>query len=85
VAIPADRSIVQNEAENKLKYKSLCTEIQRMKNRKCNIIPVTTGATGIVTSVLKKHLEAIPEKHSPDSLQSKAVLGTLQQVLQSET
>jgi hypothetical protein len=27
VAIPADRNAVQKEAENKLKYKSLCIEI----------------------------------------------------------
>ena len=30
VAVPADRNIVQKEAEKKLKYKSLCTQIQRM-------------------------------------------------------
>jgi hypothetical protein len=30
MAIPADRNVVQKEAEKKLKYKSLCTEIQRM-------------------------------------------------------
>jgi len=29
VAIPADRNVVQKEAETKLKYKSLCIEIQR--------------------------------------------------------
>jgi hypothetical protein len=29
VAIPADRNVVQKEAEKKLKYKSLCIEIQR--------------------------------------------------------
>jgi len=28
VAIPADRNVVQKEAEKKLKYKSLCIEIQ---------------------------------------------------------
>jgi len=48
VAIPADRN-VQKEAEKKLKYKSLGTEIQRMWNLKCTIIPVIIGATGIVT------------------------------------
>ena len=30
VAIPADRNVVQKEAEEKLKYKSLGIEIQRM-------------------------------------------------------
>ena len=35
VAIPADRNVVQKEAEKKLKYKSLCIEIHRMWNLKC--------------------------------------------------
>jgi hypothetical protein len=30
VAIPADRNVVQKEAEKKLKYKSLCIEIKQM-------------------------------------------------------
>ena len=34
VAIPADRNVVQKEAEKKSKYKSLCIEIQRMWNLK---------------------------------------------------
>jgi hypothetical protein len=54
------------------------------------IIPVVIGATGIVTKGLKKNLEAIPGKHSIDSLHKTAilVLGTshiIQKVLQSET
>jgi hypothetical protein len=49
VAIPADRNVVQKEAENKLKYNSLGIEIQRMWNLKYAIIPVIIGATGIVT------------------------------------
>jgi hypothetical protein len=76
VAIPADRNVTQNEAEKKLKYKSLCTEIQRMWNVKCVIIPAVTGATGIVTRGLRKNLEAAQGKHSIDSLQKAAVLGT---------
>ena len=30
VAIAADRNVVQREAENKLKYKTLCIELKRM-------------------------------------------------------
>jgi hypothetical protein len=55
---------------------------------KCFIIPVITGATGIVTKGLNKYLETIPGKHSIDSVQETAVLGTLhiiRKVLQSET
>jgi hypothetical protein len=40
VAIPADRNVTQNEAEKKLKYNSLCIEIQRMWNMICIVIPV---------------------------------------------
>jgi hypothetical protein len=43
---------------------------------KCMIIPVVIGATGTVTKGLKKNLEAIPGKHSVDSLPKTAMLGT---------
>ena len=76
VAIPAHRNVVQKEAEMKLKYKSLCIEMQRMWNLKCTIIPERIGTTGIVTRSLRKNLEAIPGKHSTDSLQKTAILGT---------
>ena len=64
------------EAEKKLKYKSLCIEIQRMWNLKYTIIPVIIGATGIVMRSFSKNLEAVPGKHSIDSLQKTAILGT---------
>jgi len=67
---------VQKEAEKKLKYKSLCIEIQRMWNVKCTIVSVISGATGIVTRSLRKNLEAVPGKHSIDSLQKTAIIGT---------
>jgi hypothetical protein len=87
VAIPADRNFVQKEAEKKLKYKGFCIEIQRMWNLKCTIIPVIIGATAIITRSLKKNLEAVPGKHSIDSVQKTAVLGTshiIRKVLQCE-
>jgi hypothetical protein len=42
------------EAEKKLKYKSLCIEIQRMWNLKCTIVPIIIGATGTVTRSFKE-------------------------------
>jgi len=47
-----------------------------MWNLKCRIVPVIIGATGIVTKNLTKNLEAVPGKHSTDSLQKPAILGT---------
>jgi hypothetical protein len=73
--------------EKKLKYESLGIEKQHMWNLKCTIIPVIIGATGIVTQNLRKNLEAIPGKHSIDSLQKSAIRGTshiIQKVLQCE-
>jgi hypothetical protein len=87
MAIPADGNVVQKEAEKKLKYKSLCIEIQRMWNLKCTIVPIAIGATGKVTRSLKKNLEAVTGKHSIDSLQKTAILGTshiIRKVLQCE-
>jgi hypothetical protein len=51
------------------------------------IISVMNGDTGTVTEGLQKNLEAIPEKHSIDSLQKVAILGTshiIRKVLQCE-
>ena len=45
-----------------------------MWNLKCTIIPIIIGATGIVTRNLRKNLEAVPGKHSIDSLQKTAIL-----------
>ena len=58
-----------------------------MWNMKRMIIPIITGATVIVTNGLKKNLEAVPGKHSIDSLQKTAILGTshiIRKVLQCE-
>jgi hypothetical protein len=74
------------EAEEELKYKNLCTAVQRMWNMKCVNILVLTGATGIVTKGLKKNLEAKQGKHSVDALPKAATLGTshIWKLLQSE-
>ena len=48
VAIPADRNVVQKEAEKKLKYKSLCIEIQRMWNTAIGLLP---GGSGYFTCI----------------------------------
>jgi hypothetical protein len=47
-----------------------------MWNIKCAIIPVVIGYTGIITKCLKKNLEAIPGKHSLNSVRKAAILGT---------
>jgi hypothetical protein len=55
---------------------------------KCFVTPVIIGATGIVTKGTIVTKETIPGKHSIDSLQKTAVLGTshiIKKVLQSET
>ena len=75
-----------NGSRNKLKYKSLCKEIQWMWNLKFYIMPLIIGGTWLVTRGLRRNLEAIPGKHSIDSLQVTAILATshiITKVLQS--
>jgi len=83
VAIPADRNIVQKEAEKRLKYKT-----------STNVEPKTYDYTSNNWShwnsnvKLNEKLEAIPGKHSTDSLQKTTILGTshiIRKVLQCET
>ena len=48
---------------------------------------IIIGVTGIVTRNLRKNLEAVPGKHSIDSLQKTAILGTshvIRKVVQCE-
>jgi len=59
MAIPADRNVLQKEAEEKLKYNSLCTETQRMWNLKYTIIPLISGAN----KRFWENSEAVPEKN----------------------
>jgi hypothetical protein len=49
VAVSSDRNIIKQEVENKLEYKNWIIQIQRMRNMKCFVALVATGATGIVT------------------------------------
>jgi len=51
VAITLGRNVIKNGTENKLKFKNLCTEIERMWNMKF-VISVITGATGTITNGL---------------------------------
>jgi hypothetical protein len=69
IIIPPDKTVIQKEAEKKLKCKNLSVEIQRMWNMKCFVIPVIIGATGIVSKSFQNYLETIPGQHSIDSLQ----------------
>jgi hypothetical protein len=57
MVIPADRSVAQKQAETKPTRGYV--RLQGIWNMKCMIIPVVTGATGIVTKGLKKQLAAI--------------------------
>jgi len=58
-----------------------------MWGMKCMIKPVISGATGLVIFFKMKILLVIPGKHSIDSLQATAILGTshiIRKELQSE-
>jgi hypothetical protein len=55
-----------------------------MCNVKINVIPVITGATGIISKLFRKQLSKILGKHKMKELQKTAISGTasiLQKVL----
>ena len=59
-----------------------------INNNNNNNKPVIIGATGLVTGGLRNNFEAIPGKHSVDSVQKTVILGTshiIRKILQSET
>jgi hypothetical protein len=68
VAIQTERNITQKEGERK-RFNGLYVEIKRMWNIKCVIIPIVSGATGIVEKAIKKNLEAITGNHFIGSVQ----------------
>jgi hypothetical protein len=64
-----------------------CNNNNNNNNNNNTIIPVIIGAMGTVTRSLRKKLEAVPGKHSIDSLQKTAIHGTshiIRKVLQCE-
>ena len=62
VAVPEVRNTAQNDVKEEIKYTSLCTEMQRKWKIKHLIIPVITGAIGIVTKGSENGLEFITGK-----------------------
>ncbi|CAH2018627.1 unnamed protein product [Acanthoscelides obtectus] len=76
ISVPADRHVIQKEAEKQIKYKSLLIVVQRMWHTKAVVIPVVIGATGYVTRNILDNLKRIPGDHNFYQLQKIALLGT---------
>ena len=77
MAIPSDYNIQKKATEKMSKYVDLQIECQRLWNKKVEIIPVITGATGIVDKNIKKYVGRIPGHHNIYSLQRLAIQGTM--------
>jgi hypothetical protein len=75
VAIPGDRNVIKNEAEEILKYKDLTIEIQSMWKVKTNVIPVIR-TTGTISKSFRKYLSKVPGIHQVKELQKTAILST---------
>ena len=76
MAIPSDYNIQKKTTEKMSKYVDLQIECQRLWNKKVEVIPAITGATGIVDKNIKKYVARIPGCHNIYSLQRSAILGT---------
>ena len=58
------------------KYVNLQIECQIIWNKKVEVSPVITDATGLVEKNLQRYLGRIPGQHSICNLQRSAILGT---------
>ena len=75
VAIPSDYNIQKKATEKMTKYVDLQLECQRMWDETVEVVPIFTGATGVVEKNLKKYINRIPACHNVYNLQRLAILG----------
>jgi len=70
--------VIKKEAEKILiyEYKDLIIEIQGKRYVKSKVIPVTIGATGTISKLLRQYLCNIPGKYEIKERQKTAILGT---------
>ena len=59
MTIPSDRSLTLKEIEKKSKGKDLELEIQRMWQKKTEVIPVVVGGLGTVKKGLVENIEKV--------------------------
>jgi len=58
--VPQDSNAIWKNAEKKFKYKNTSTELQKMWNMNCLVIPALTRPKENVGNGLKNSLEKIP-------------------------
>ena len=64
MAIPNDYNIKKKATEEIREYVDLQTEYQRMWNKKVEVIPIITGATGVVEKNIQKQQQQITGQHN---------------------
>jgi hypothetical protein len=88
VTITADRNVTQKETRKETKIQEFVHRDTTNVEHEMYDYTSSTWSQWNSNKRLKKNSEAIPRKHSIDSLQKTAILGTshiIQKVLQSET
>jgi len=75
-SILGDRNLIKKEAENILRHKYRTIKIQHMWNVKAKVMPITIGATGTISKLLRKYLSNTLRKHKIKELQITAILDT---------
>ena len=77
IAIPADNRMKQKGDEEVEKYDELKRELKKIWSlKKVEVIPVITGALGVVTETFERTKKRIELKTSLDQFQETALLGT---------
>jgi hypothetical protein len=69
--------VIKKEAETVIKCEELMIEIKRMWSLKAKVMPVKTGATGTISTSLRKYKSNIPGKHEFKKPRKSVVLCTI--------
>jgi len=67
--------VIQEEAEEILKYKDLTVKIERMWNRNTKVLPVIKGTFRTISKSFRKYPNNIPGKHKRKKPQKTAKFG----------
>ena len=73
-AVPADRKVNLKEGEKKNKYLGLARKLNKLRNMKVKVIPIVTGALGIVTKGLVQGLVGLDITGRVATIQTAALL-----------
>ena len=77
VTCPVDNNLILKRNEKLNNYSELRLEITIMWDKETLIVPITTGALGLIPNDLECYLETLVISHNAENLQKSVLVGTV--------